>query len=56
MNELRIWFKQNMSKQRGRKIIGIERTFGFEISKEIKDSKQKKDGGSRTIDLDLLKK
>ena len=44
--------------------MGIEQTmnmksiknYGFEISKEIKDSRQKKDMGSRTMDLDLLKK
>ena len=36
--------------------MGIERTMDLKISKEIKDLKQKKDGGSRTMDLDLLKK
>ena len=28
----------------------------YEISNEIKDMRQKKGGGSRTMDLDLLKK
>ena len=36
--------------------MGIEQTMDLKISKEIKDLKQKKDGGSQTTDLDLLKK
>ena len=35
---------------------GYWTNYGFEINKEIKDLRQKKDGGSRTMDLNLLKK
>ena len=46
---------QKISKQGGRKIMGIEQTMDLKLVKK-KDLRQKKDGGSRTIDLDLLTK
>ena len=46
---------QKISKQRGRKIMGIERTMDLKLVKK-KDLRQKKDGGSQTIELDLLRK
>ena len=46
---------QKISKQGGRKIMGIERTMDLKLVKK-KDLRQKKEGISRTIDLDLLTK
>ena len=34
IDKLWIWFKQNISKQKGRKIIGIERTMDLELVKK----------------------
>ena len=34
IDKLRIWFKQNISKQGGRKIMGIEQTMDLKLVKK----------------------
>ena len=56
LKELWIWLKHNISKQSGKKIMGIEQTMDFGISTETKNSRQKRDRGiEQTLDFGISK-